>query len=456
MKLLINNKEDIIKYIKSNNINFIDFRFCDLIGNWNSFTMFAKNFSEEMFTIGHSIDGSSIIGFEHIEYSDMYIVPDPYTVYIDNTNLQYGSVSLVMICDVYNIDGTRYSRDSRNIARKAEKCLSDIGIGDTFFVGPELEFFVFDKANFNDKEYNVEYNNYPYNIESKKGYFIPTPNDKLYNFRKEVMFELEQCGIETEISHHEVSPNQCEIDIKYDSLLKMADKVMIFKHIVKNVSSIFNNVVTFMPKPIYGENGNGMHVHQSLWKNNNNLFYDPDSKNMLSQNALYFIGGLIKHASSLCAFGNSTTNSYKRLVPGYEAPVNLSYSFNNRSAAIRIPFSFNLNVSRRLEFRCPDPMSNPYLLFSALLMAGIDGIINKINPGEPKNFNLYENNSNVKNTPLSLEESLDCLSKDYEYLVRGNVFTKDVIDTFIKIKTEECKEVSTRPHPHEFNLYFSK
>jgi glutamine synthetase len=383
---------------------------------------------------------------------------------------------LSIICDIYDpITKQPYTRDPRYIAKKAEKYLIETGIADKSFWGPEMEFFIFNDIRFDQAEnfgyyfidsiegdWNTgrdEKPNLGYKVRYKEGYFPVPPHDSLQDLRSEIVLKLIETGIPIEVHHHEVATGgQGEIDMKFDTLVRMADKCMMYKYIVKNVAKKHNMVVTFMPKPLFGDNGSGMHTHQSLWKDGKNIFFDKNGYAMLSKTALYYIGGLLKHAKSLMAFCAPTTNSYKRLVPGYEAPVNLVYSARNRSAAVRIPMYSENPKSKRIEFRPPDPSANPYLAFAAMLMAGIDGIINKIDPGEPLDKNTYELSeeeaAKIATVPGSLEEALKALEEDHEYLLRGDVFTKDVIEVWLEYKYREVDAVKLRPHPYEFYLYF--
>jgi glutamine synthetase len=465
--------EKVLKFIKENKIQFVDLKFMDFPGQWQHFTVPSSRFDEGAFEDGFGFDASSIRGWKSINESDMLIIPDPSTLFVDPF-IKSSTVSL--ICDVYEpATKEKYSRCPRNISQKAEAYLLSSGIADTSYFGPEAEFFVFDDVRFDSKpngsfylvdsiegRWNTgrdENPNLGYKPRYKEGYFPVPPTDSLIDLRNEMVINLINCGIEVEAQHHEVaSGGQCEIDLKFASLLKAADQLLMFKYIVKNTAKMNNKTVTYMPKPIFGDNGSGMHVHVSLWKKGKPLFAGTGYAG-LSETALYFIGGLLKHAASLLAFTNPITNSYKRLVPGYEAPVNLAYSQKNRSAAIRIPMYSSSPKSKRIEFRCPDPSANPYLAFSAILMAGIDGIINKIDPGDPLDKDIYdlppEELKNVPSTPGSLEEALKSLAKDHEYLLKGDVFTEDVIETWINYKiTKEVKPMALQPHPFEFSLYY--
>lgn len=465
--------DSVLKFIKDNKIKFVDMKFMDFPGQWQHFTVPVSQFNAGSFEDGFGFDGSSIRGWKAINESDMLIIPDSNTMFVDPF-IEAPTVSL--ICDVYEpATKEKYSRCPRNIAQKAVAHLNSTGIADTVYFGPEAEFFVFDDVRFdsqpNGSFYMVdsvegrwnsgreEYPNLGYKPRYKEGYFPVPPTDSLMDLRNEMVLNLENAGIEVEAQHHEVaSGGQCEIDLKFTPLVMAADQLLLFKYIVKNTAKMHNKSVTYMPKPIFGDNGSGMHVHTSLWKKGKPLFAGSGYAG-LSEMALYYIGGILKHAPSLLAFTNPTTNSYKRLVPGFEAPVNLAYSQRNRSASIRIPMYSSSPKSKRVEFRCPDPSANPYLAFSAIMMAGLDGIINRIDPGEPLDKDIYdmepEELKNVPSTPASLGEALKALADDNEYLLKGDVFTEDVIETWIKYKIEkEIKPMALQPHPYEFNLYY--
>lgn len=465
--------DKVLKFIKDSGIKFVDLKFMDFPGQWQHFTVPVSKFDEDSFEDGFGFDGSSIRGWKPINESDMLIIPDPNTMFVDPF-IEAPTVSL--ICDVYEpATKEKYTRCPRNIAQKAEAYLISTGIADTVYYGPEAEFFIFDDVRFDSRSngsfYMVdsvegrwnsgreENPNLGYKPRYKEGYFPVPPTDALMDLRNEMVLNLIACGVDVEAQHHEVaSGGQCEIDLRFSPLVKAADQLLMFKYIVKNTAKKNNRTVTYMPKPIFGDNGSGMHVHTSLWKKGKPLFAGSGYAG-LSEMALYFIGGLLKHAPSLLAFTNPTTNSYKRLVPGFEAPVNLAYSQRNRSASIRIPMYSSSPKSKRIEFRCPDPSANPYLAFSAMLMAGLDGIINRIDPGEPLDKDIYdmppEELKNVPSTPDSLQEALKALAKDHEYLLKGDVFTEDVIETWIKYKMEkEVKPMALQPHPFEFGLYY--
>ena len=465
--------EKVLKFIKDNGIKFVDLKFMDFPGQWQHFTVPVTHFDAGSFEDGFGFDGSSIRGWKSIHESDMLLIPDAETMFVD---LFVESPTLSLICDVYEpATKEKYSRCPRNIAQKAEAYLISTGIADTVYYGPEAEFFVFDDVRFdsqpNGSFYIVdsvegkwnsgreENPNLGYKPRFKEGYFPVPPTDSLMDLRNEMVTNLMSCGIDVEAQHHEVaSGGQCEIDLRFAPLVKAADQLLMFKYIVKNTAKKNNKTVTYMPKPIYGDNGSGMHVHTSLWKKGKPLFAGSGYAG-LSEMGLYFIGGLLKHAASLLAFTNPTTNSYKRLVPGFEAPVNLAYSQRNRSASIRIPMYSSSPKSKRVEFRCPDASGNPYLGFSAMLMAGLDGVINRIDPGEPLDKDIYdmepEELKNVPSTPGSLQEALKALENDHEYLLKGDVFTEDVIETWIKYKLDkEVKPMALQPHPYEFGLYY--
>ena len=465
--------EKLLKFIKDNGIKFVDLKFMDFPGQWQHFTVPVTHFDAGSFEDGFGFDGSSIRGWKSIHESDMLLIPDPETMFVD---LFVEAPTLSLICDVYEpATKEKYSRCPRNIAQKAEAYLISTGIADTVYYGPEAEFFVFDDVRFdsqpNGSFYIVdsvegkwnsgreENPNLGYKPRFKEGYFPVPPTDSLMDLRNKMVTNLINCGIDVEAQHHEVaSGGQCEIDLRFMPLVKAADQLLMFKYIVKNTAKKNNKTVTYMPKPIYGDNGSGMHVHTSLWKKGKPLFAGSGYAG-LSEMGLYFIGGLLKHAASLLAFTNPTTNSYKRLVPGFEAPVNLAYSQRNRSASIRIPMYSSSPKAKRVEFRCPDASGNPYLGFSAMLMAGLDGVINRIDPGEPLDKDIYdmepEELKNVPSTPGSLQEALKALENDHEYLLKGDVFTEDVIETWIKYKMDkEVKPMALQPHPYEFGLYY--
>jgi glutamine synthetase len=445
----------------------------DFPGVWQHFTVPLRELDESSFEEGFGFDGSSIRGWQPINASDMLVIPDASTAKMDPF---FEVPTLVLICDIKDpITFESYTRDPRFIARKAENYLKSTGIGDTVYIGPEAEFFIFDDIRFESAPNRAFYEidsvegawntgrdegpNLGYKPRYKEAYFPVPPMDKFQDLRTEMLLVLEGLGIEIEAQHHEVaSGGQAEIDMRFKPLLEMADQLVWFKYVLKNVANRAGHTVTFMPKPLFGDNGSGMHTHVSIWKEGKPLFAG-DQYAGVSQQALYAIGGILKHCKALCAFTNPTTNSYKRLVPGFEAPVNLAYSSRNRSAAIRIPMYSSSPKAKRIEFRTPDPSCNGYLAFSAIFMAVIDGIQNKMDPGDPLDKNIYdlppEELANVPSAPGSLEESLAALKADHEFLLKGDVFTKDVIDMWIEYKTDaEVNPVKLRPHPHEFSLYY--
>ena len=464
--------EDIAKLIKEKNIKIVDLKFNDLPGLWQHFSMPIAEL-DDVWEEGVGFDGSSIRGFQKIQESDMILIPDPNSARLDPVP---EVPTLSVICDIYDpLTRKPYSRDPRFIAQKAEAYLKTTGIAETSYWGPEPEFFVFDDVRFDQTEnsgyYFVdsvegEWNsgreenpNLGYKPRFKEGYFPVPPHDSLQDLRTEMILTMADVGIPIEVHHHEVATaGQCEIDMKFDSLLAMSDKLMWFRYIVKNVARRHGKVATFMPKPLFGDNGSGMHTHQSLWNGDTNTFFDEKGYALMSESGKHYAGGLLKHARSLMAFCAPTTNSYKRLVPGYEAPVNLVYSARNRSAAVRIPVYTDSPKSKRLEFRPPDNSCNPYLAFPAMLMAGLDGIEKGIDPGEPVDKDTYdlsaEDEAKLKTVPGSLEEALDALEEDHDYLLKGDVFTQDVLDVWIEFKRLQIDEVRIRPHPYEFHLYF--
>ncbi|MBI2567099.1 MAG: type I glutamate--ammonia ligase [Candidatus Schekmanbacteria bacterium] len=464
---------EVVKLVEDNNVQFIDFKFMDFPGLWQHFSVPARQLTEDSFQDGFGFDGSSIRGWKSIDESDMLLLPDPTTAFIDPF-AKYPTVSLIGNV-VDPVTREPYNLDPRHVAQKAEKALAATGIADTVFFGPEAEFFILDDIRFDTNEHSSYYYvdsdegkwnsgrqespNLGYKPRYKEGYFPVPPSDTLADLRSEMTFIMQSIGIDVECHHHEVATaGQTEIDMRFDQLTAMADKLMVFKYIIKNVARRAGKTVTFMPKPLFGDNGSGMHCHQSLWKDGKPLFAG-ESYAGLSEMALHYIGGLLKHAPAILAFAAPTTNSYKRLVPGYEAPINLAYSRRNRSAAVRIPLYSTSPKAKRLEFRPPDPSCNPYLAFSAMLLAGIDGVLNRIDPGDPLDKDIYalspEELKNVPKLPGSLDEALQALEMDHEFLMRGNVFTEDVIDGWIRYKRKhEILAIAMRPHPYEFALYF--
>jgi glutamine synthetase len=471
---LASSPDDVLAKIADEGIQFVDLRFCDLPGLMQHFSVPTHQLTEDVFADGIGFDGSSIRGFQEIQESDMILIPDPETAVIDPFR-QHPTLNIN--CFVHDpVTGESYSRDPRYIAKKAEQHLAGTGIADTAYFGPEAEFFILDDVRFDttpaasyffldsvEAAWNSgkdEGPNLGYKPRHKEGYFPVPPMDHYQDLRSEMVAELERAGVEVEVQHHEVgTAGQAEIDMRYDTLLRMADKLMMYKYIVKNVARKYNKSVTFMPKPIFEDNGSGMHTHQSLWNGDEPLFYDEAGYAGLSDTARWYIGGLLSHAPSILAFSNPTTNSYRRLVPGFEAPVNLVYSQRNRSAACRVPLYSRSPKAKRVEFRVPDPSCNPYLAFSSMLMAGLDGVRNKIEPPDPVDKDIYElpreELENLPSVPASLEEALVALSEDHDYLLEGGVFTEDVLDGWITYKMDsEVSQVRLRPHPYEFHLYY--
>jgi glutamine synthetase len=464
---------EVLALCREKDVKAVDLRFCDLLGAWQHFTIPVGKLDEGVFDDGLGFDGSSIRGWQNIHESDMLVVPQPDTAFIDPFS---AAPTLALICNVQDpVTGEPYTRDPRQIALKAANYLRLTGIADTASFGPEAEFFVFDDARFEAREQEAFYHldsregqwnrgqaqspNLGYKLRHKGGYFPCPPADQLMDLRSEMMQAMLDCGLEVEAHHHEVaSAGQCEIDLRYQPLVTMADWMMIYKHCVRNVARRHNQTATFMPKPLFGDNGSGMHVHFSLWRDDDPLFAGSGYAG-LSETALHAIGGILRHAPALLAITNPTTNSYKRLVPGYEAPVNLVYSQRNRSAACRIPMYSQSPKAKRVEFRCPDPTANPYLAFAAITMAAIDGIQVKTNPGQPVDRDVYhlppEALGEIPKTPATLDEALTALENDSEFLLRDGVFTPDVLDTWIAHKRQqEVAALRLRPHPYEFCLYF--
>jgi len=466
--------KEVLEFAKKNKVEVVDLKFVDLPGLWQHFSISTNELTEELFEEGIGFDGSSIRGFQTIDESDMLLFPDPDTAFLDPFS---SHPTLNLICNVKDpVTGEAYSRDPRYVAQKAEKYLKSTGIADTSYWGPEIEFYILDNVRF-DQSYNYgfyyidseegfwnsgngEKPNLGYKPRYKEGYFPVPPMDHLQDIRSEMLRTLEKCGVVVEIHHHEVgTAGQAEIDMRFTTLTKMADQVMTYKYVIKNVARKHGKTVTVMPKPIFQDNGSGMHTHQSLWKGGKNVFYDKKNYALISDTARHYIGGILKHADALCGIVAPTTNSYRRLVPGYEAPINLVYSQRNRSACVRIPMYSKSEKAKRLEFRTPDPSCNPYYSFAAQLMAGLDGVRNKIEPPKPIDKDLYElepeEAAKVKSVPGSLEQVLDALERDHDFLLKGDVFTKDVIETWLKYKrTKELDAIRLRPHPYEFALYF--
>jgi glutamine synthetase len=456
--------KDVLELVKKNKVEIVDFKFVDVPGLWQHFSVPASELTADLFEDGIGFDGSSIRGFQTINESDMLLIPDAETALMDPFTEH---VTLSLVCNVIDaVTRESYSRDPRYIAQKAEKYLKSTGVADISYWGPEIEFFIFDSVRFDqttnqgfyfiDSEegyWNAgsnEKQNLGYKIRYKEGYFPVPPMDQYQDLRSEMVLNLERCGVKVEVHHHEVGTG---------GQTEMADQVLLYKYVVKNTARKRGKTVTCMPKPLFQDNGSGMHTHQSLWKGGKNLFYDKKGYGLISETARHYIGGLIKHAHALCGFIAPTTNSYRRLVPGYEAPINLVYSARNRSACVRIPMYSTSEKAKRLEFRTPDPSCNPYLAFSAMLMAGLDGIRNKVEPPKPIDKDLYElqpeEAAKVKSMPASLDQALDAVEKDHEFLLRGDVFTKDMIETWLEYKRKkEVDPLRMRPHPHEFALYF--
>ncbi len=472
---MFNNADDVLRYVKDEDVRFVDVRFCDLPGVMQHFNVPVESVDESLFTNGQMFDGSSIRGFQAIHESDMKLIPDPATAYVDPFRAEKTLVMNFSIRDPFTDEP--YSRDPRQVATKAEEYLKSTGIADTAFFGPEAEFYVFDDVRFdtttNEGYYHIdsiegawntgreeEGGNKGYKTRYKGGYFPVPPLDHYADLRDQLSQTLQQVGIQVERAHHEVgTAGQAEINYKFNTLLHAADEVMLFKYVIKNVAWANGKTATFMPKPLFGDNGSGMHSHQSLWKDGSPLFYDELGYAGLSDMARWYIGGLLAHAPAVLAFTNPTVNSYHRLVPGFEAPVNLVYSQRNRSACIRIPITGSNPKAKRIEFRVPDPSSNPYLAFSAMLMAGLDGIKNKTEPVSPVDKDLYElppdEAADIPQVPDSLGGVLNALEEDHGFLAAGNGFPPDLIETWVGYKrTNEIDPIRLRPHPHEFEMYY--
>jgi glutamine synthetase len=453
-------------------VTMVDLRFVDLLGMWHHFSLPVRELTVELFEEGIGFDGSSIRAFKEIHESDMILIPDPVTAFVDPI---FEISTLVIVCDIYDpITRQPYTRDARYVAKKAEAYLKQTGIAETSYWGPEAEFFLFDSVRYRDATneafYHIDSAEAWWNsgmeggkggqIPPKRGYFPVPPTDTKQDVRSKIVLALESVGVAVEVHHHEVATaGQTEIDLRFDTLLKMADSIMVYKYIAKSVARQNGLTATFMPKPLFQDNGSGMHVHQSLWNGDSNAFFDEAGYAQISDTAKYYIGGLLKHAPALLAIVAPTTNSYRRLVPGFEAPVNLAYSQRNRSAVCRIPMYSHSPKAKRVEFRAPDPSTNPYLCMAALLMAGLDGVQNQIDPGEPMDKDLYdlppEEAAKIKQVPGSLEAVLDALEADHEFLLKGDVFTEDLIKAYIGYKREaEVDPMRMRPHPYEFTLYY--
>jgi glutamine synthetase len=471
--------DDVVAFAREHQVALVDLKFTDLPGTWQHFAVAARELGEGLLTEGAGFDGSSIRGFQEINESDMLLVPDPSTAIIDPF---HELPTLSMICDVRDpITGQRYSRDPRNVAHKAQQHLATTGVADTAYFGPEAEFYIFDHVAYGQEAHRGFYEvdspegfwnaglgfgrsgngalpNLGYTNRSQQGYFPVAPLDTLADLRGRMALTLERMGVEVEVHHHEVGgPGQAEIDLRFQPLLRMGDVMQLYKYVARNVARQAGKVATFMPKPIFEENGSGMHTHMSLWKGGETIMFDESQYALLSETARHYVGGLLEHAAALLAFCAPTTNSYKRLVPGYEAPVSLLYSQRNRSAAVRIPVYFTSPKAKRVEFRSPDPSANPYLAFSALLMAGLDGIERGLEPPAPVDANLYElapeQQAQIAQVPTSLDRVLDALEEDHEFLLAGGVFTDDLLEAYIEHKRGEVDEVRLRPHPWEFALY---
>ncbi len=467
--------KEAVELAKSQRLQIVDFKFVDLPGTWQHFSIPITELEEGLFTKGLGFDGSSIRGFQQIHESDMLLVPDATTAIVDPV---CNVPTLSVACNVFDpITRLPYSRDPRYIAQKAEKYLTQTGVATLSYWGPEAEFFIFDNVRYDQDTHSGYYfidsdegvwnsgrdqgtQNLGHRPRYKEGYFPVPPADMLQDIRSEIILRLIQAGVLVEVHHHEVATaGQCEIDMRYNTLTTMADSLLLYKYVVKNVARAHGKTATFMPKPLFQDNGSGMHVHQSLWNDGTNLFADPNGYAGLSETARYYIGGLLAHSPALLAICAPTTNSYRRLVPGYEAPVNLVYSKRNRSAAVRVPMYSTNPKAKRIEFRPPDPAANPYLAFSALLMAGLDGIERKIDPGSPTDVDLFELSpakaKKIKQVPGSLSESLEALERDHDFLLKGDVFTSDVIETWLEMKRmKDVDPVRLRPHPYEFYMYY--
>ena len=468
--------KDVIQFAKENEARVVDVKFCDLLGSWQHFSIPISKLEEEIFTEGLGFDGSSIRGFQKINESDMLLMPDPDTVFMD----PFTEVpTLSILCDIEDpITRDPYSRDPRYTAKKAAQYLQATGIADTAFFGAEAEFYIFNDVKY-DYRANMSFHqvdsdegvwntareekpNLGYKIRHKEGYFPVMPTDQFQDLRTEMMLTMIEMGIDVEVQHHEVgTAGQAEIDLKFAPLVQHADNLLMYKYVVKNVAYQNGYSATFMPKPLFQDNGSGMHTHVSFWKDGNTMMYDENGYAQLSELSIYYIGGILRHAPALLAFCAPTTNSYRRLVPGYEAPINLVYSNRNRSACCRIPAYSKSPKAKRVEFRAPDPSCNPYLAFSAILMAGLDGIQNKIQPPDPIDKDIYEmdraefNEIGIKQTPGTLQDSLNALEADHEFLLKGGVFTPDLIETYLAYKREnEVEQIALRPHPYEFALYY--
>ncbi len=476
MKNSVVTARDVFRMIREDQIRFVDLKFLDLFGGLHHLTQPVESVPERIFVTGLGFDGSSVKGFQSIKASDMKLMPDPSSVFRDPF---FDDPTLSVFCDIIDPDGWKpYTRDPRGVARRAEQLLRSTGIADDAFFGPEIEFFLFDDVRFDQTSQHGYYfvdaegafwntgrdgaPNLAHRAPRKRSYFAAPPTDLFSNLRSRMTTLLQQVGLDVELHHHEVAaPGQNEIAFRFGTLIQAADRAAKYKYVIKNAAKRFGKTATFMPKPLFEENGSGMHVNISLWKDGENLFYEADRYADLSPLAVHFIGGLLLHAPALCAFCAPTTNSYRRLVPGYEAPMNLVYSQSNRSACIRIPMASTTPKIKRLEFRTPDPSCNPYLAFASILLAGLDGIRKRIEPREPIDEDIYElmeseRGAEIKSTPGSLEEAIDALEADHQFLIADGVFTTDLIECWVQLKRErEIDFVRLRPHPAEFSLYFS-
>lgn len=464
--------KEVVKFIKDEGISYVDLRFSDVPGRWQHYTRPAHQVTEELFSEGAGFDGSSIQGFQQIQESDMLLLPDVASGFVDPF---FQEKTLVFICDVYSppIGGqiAPYGKDPRGVAKRAEAYLKETGIADVSYFGPEAEFFIFDGVAYNIDPYNygfqilateahVDSSEFGdgYWVRKKEGYFPCPPSDKNHDLRTEMVTVMESIGVPVELHHHEVASDQGEIDMRFDSLTNMADKVQKYKYVVRNVARRHGKTVTFMPKPIFGDNGSGMHCHQSLWKGGEPLFADEAGYAGLSKLAMHYVAGLLAHGPALAALTNPSVNSYRRLVPGYEAPVNLIISARNRSAVIRVPMYSASPKAKRVEYRAPDPTANPYFAFSAMLLAGLDGIQRELTPPKPVDKNLYSLSARearrIKQLPKSLDEALAALERDYEFLLKGGVFTSEILEAHVELKQAEADAARLRPSPIEYSMYF--
>ncbi|MDZ7703763.1 MAG: type I glutamate--ammonia ligase [Trueperaceae bacterium] len=462
--------QELVSFLNTEDVALVDIRFTDVNGRWQHFTVPSREFDEDTFEEGLGFDGSSIQGFQQIEASDMLLLPDATSAFLDPFTQHK---TLVVIADIADpISGELYGKDPRGVAKRAEAYLRETGVADTSFMGPEAEFFIFDEVAFNDNPYNYGYRiraedahtdgdafGDGYWVRPKSGYFPCAPSDKYQDLRSEMVINLEKIGVEIELHHHEVATaGQGEIDMRFDTLTTVADKIVKYKYAIRNTAALYGKTVTFMPKPIFGDNGSGMHTHQSLWKDGEPLFFDKDGYAGLSKLAMHYVAGLLTHGPALAALTNPSVNSYRRLVPGYEAPVNLIISARNRSAVVRVPMYSNSPKAKRVEYRAPDPTANPYLAFAAMLMAGLDGIKRELEPPKPVDKNLYTLSARearrIKQLPRNLEEALDALEKDQDFLLEGGVFTPDLLESYVELKRGEVDETRLRPAPIEYTMYF--